>query len=170
MKRFFYFAVALFAVALFTSCGNDDEDDPTPPTPFEYKAPCLNWHCTINEVRTYMKSIEGFIEDIDVEKKSDGTVVYKFSKGYKDYSYTFKNNGLEESSYDEIFGNANFDKMKSAVTKTHGVLEWKEEPVMMGVTWWTTTLKGKKTSISIGKGDSPVEHMYVIFKYDEFDF
>ena len=160
--------VVLLTATLFASCSKEEIDDPK--TPFEYKAPCLNWHCTIDEVRTYMKSIKGYTEDKDVEKKSDGKLCYHFVGSNKSYSYTFDNKGLVECSYDDMNGTANFDKLKLSVTATHEVKEWKQEQTMSGVEWWTTTLKGRKTSIAIGKSENYGGYMYVNFQYDEFDW
>lgn len=173
MKKIYFVKATLMFIALLgavvlTSCSKDDEDDPA--APFEYKAPCLKWHCNIDEVRTYMKSLSGFKEDSEVEKKSDGTLSYTFYKSTTTYIYTFSSKGLEECSVDYLFGTADFDKLKASVTSTHGVSDWKQEHTMAGIEWWTTTLKGKKTDITVGKTQDKDGYMYVMFQYTEFDW
>ena len=170
MKKNFFVKVAFMLVAVltafvFVSCSKDD-DEPTPP-PFEYKDPCLKWHCTIDDVRTYMNTIGGYTEIPSTGKESDGKIVYEFRNDRKTYRYTIDSTGLIESEYSELYAVANFDKLKDSVTRIHGVKEWNEEPVMSGVEWWTTSLTEEKAIVSIGKTKSPVEHMYVIFKYSD---
>lgn len=156
--------VALMSAFLFASCEKDDE------TTFEYQDPCLNWHCSIDEVRTYMKSIRGYKEDSEVEQKYDGNLSYKFINDKRHYCYTFSDEGLIESSFFSLEGTADFDQLKTEVTNLHDVEQWKEQEITSYVEWWSTTLKGQKTDIAIGKSENLGGYMYVTYSYTQFDW
>ena len=167
-KNILFLLVALFAAAtVLTSCDSKDEPTP-PPTPakFEYKAPCLAWHCTIDEVRAFMKNYAGFVEDDAPYKDVDGNMVYTFSdKNNINYNYAFNSGGLVGSTVVYPKGD-NFAKFKEQLAKTHGITEWTERTVA-GQVFYTANLKGKKTDLSLSTASS---FMIADFKYTEFDW
>lgn len=167
-KNILFLIVALFAAAtVLTSCDSKDEPTP-PPTPakFEYKAPCLAWHCTIDEVRAFMKNYAGFEEDDAPYKDMDGNMVYLFSdKSNVNYDYAFNSDGLVHSTVVYPMGD-NFDKFKEQLAKTHGITGWTENTIS-GQVSYTATLKGKKTDVSLSAINN---FMIADFKYTEFDW
>lgn len=170
MKKILSLAVLLMtALVGFTACSENDDDDTK--GNFTYAAPCLNWHCSIDDVRSFMSAKGGYTEDKSPEKDSDG-MTYYFSnkKSNTSYSYTIADDGLVASSVTYSEMNEKFESLRQQVTSTHGVTDWKQQPEMNGVQWWSSKLTGKKTSLSIGKSDSYGGYMYVNFSYTEFDW
>lgn len=170
MKKILSLAVLLMTVFVgFTACSDDDDDNAQ--TTFTYAAPCINWHCSLDEVRSFMKTKSGFTEDKTPDKTSDGMKYYfRNKKETISYSYTIADDGLVASSVSYDGMNKNFDALKQQITTAHGIAEWQEMPEMSGVKWWTTKLTGKKTSLSIGKSDNYGGYMYADFSYTEFDW
>lgn len=164
-KNILFLLVALFAAAtVLTSCDSKDEPTP-PPVKFEYKAPCLAWHCTIDEVRAFMKNYAGFEEDDAPYQDADGNKVYLFSdKNNVNYNYALNSDGLVYSTVVCPKGD-NFGKFKEQLAKTHGITEWAEKTIS-GQVFYTATLKGKKTDLSLSAAGS---FMIADFKYTEFD-
>lgn len=171
MKKTLSIAV-LLATALvgFNAC-SDDEENGGSDTTFTYSAPCTDWHCSIDDVRTFMKAKGGYTEGARPEQTSDG-VEYYFRNKKEDvsYGYTIASDGLISCSVNYSQMNKHFDTLKKQVSTAHNITTWDEMPEMGGVQWWTTKLSGKKTNVAIGKSENYGGYMYVDFNYTEFDW
>ncbi|MDO4971048.1 MAG: hypothetical protein Q4E41_03015 [Bacteroidales bacterium] len=170
-KNLFLLMAMIFATTVFCSCG-DDKDEPKPvpdPQEFVYKAPCIQWHCTISDVRAFMKSYEGFVEDPNTYTDS-GNTVYDFNhKDGRSYSYHIGKDGLVMSIV--IYSkNNDFAKFQKQLSTAHGVGEWHPLSISDQYDMWDTTLKGKHTDITIATRKSLNKDMYAVFSYTEYDW
>lgn len=174
-KRFFFAAaIAVLGCSVLCSCSDDEEEDKNvvPKKDLVFVAPNVNWHCSIDDVRAYMKTMDGFAEDAEQQRKTDGTEYYFHNVDYSVcYSYLLGDDGLKESGVSYYLeNNDEFESFKSQVSNTFSIEGWEEQPAFSGVEWWTAKLKGRKTDVSIGMSESPICYMYVVFSYTEFDW
>lgn len=172
-KNLFLLMAMIFATTVFCSCG-DEKDEPKPvpdpdPKEFVYKAPCIKWHCTIDDVRAFMKNYEGFVEDPHTYVDG-GATVYDFNhKDGRQYCYHIGKDGLV-SSFVMYPKNTDFAKFQKQLITEHGVGEWKPYTGVSGYDMWSTKLNGKRTEITLVTGKKSSSPMYASFNYTEFDW
>lgn len=166
MKKYLMsLAVALMAVVGLVSCGDDDPIVPSGGK-YEYYEPCTKWKSSMQEVREFMKSQSGWVEDSDLSSR--GIIAYRNYKLDAQINYVFDaENVLSVTELTYYRNNSKFEQFKGDWTKKYNIeWVWDEDNK-----FFYAKLPAKGCNVTIGQRNNYVESMIISlshsFLYDE---
>ena len=163
MKKF-CLIIAAFAAVLAVSCTKEEKDEPRNDK-YKFYELCLDWGASKQGVEAFVARMDGWQGQGSILGDENEIFFLNPNNGAQ-MIYTFKEGGLEEASINYDCGEENFAAMKSDVSRKYGISDWESNPVILGVTWFDSTIKSKSCSVMVGWcDDALVTYMFTTYMH-----